>query len=202
MDERKNFLSKNSKKSKKKRDYLNNSNIKNLTILNEENRIYIISIIILIIISILLIIQIINKKQNICFNNNTNIKKTNTSISEENNFKILTNTSISKENNFKRLFQIKEDIIKSNDKNHIHISMAIDNNYNYPTLVSMTSILENNNKEKNIIIFHLLLSHNYNKESIEIFESLKTSYEVVINYYIIPNIFKNLRTWSDKTNSI
>ena len=80
--------------------------------------------------------------------------------------------------------------------------MAIDNNYNYPTLVSMTSILENNNKEKNIIIFHLLLSHNYNKESIEIFESLKTNYEVVINYYIIPNIFKNLRTWSDKTNCI
>lgn len=191
MDEINHFLPKTSKRSKKKREYIYN---KSPITSNEDlsNKFYIISIIILIITSIILIIQIRNKKQD---NNFVNQDKKIININQ-------TNPIINKQKKFKRIFQYKEDIIENNDKNQIHISMAIDNYYNYPTLVSMTSILQNNKKEKNIIIFHLLLSHNYNVTNIDIFESLKNNYEVKINYYIIPNIFRNLRTWSDKTDTI
>ena len=65
----------------------------------------------------------------------------------------------------------------------------------YPTLISMTSALENNNNDKNILVYYLLLSHDFNVTKIDIFESLKTNYEVIINYYIIPNFFKYNRQW-------
>ncbi len=80
--------------------------------------------------------------------------------------------------------------------------MATDNNIIYPTLVSMTSGLENNNKSKNILVYHLLLSNNFNLQNIDIFESLKTSYEVLIYYYIIPPIFNNLKRWNSDTDCI
>ena len=88
------------------------------------------------------------------------------------------------------------------DKNKIHISYSLDNKLIYPTLVSMVSGLENNNNERNILIYHLLLSHDFNKSEIYIFESLKESYEVKINYYIIPPIFSNLRTWTAGTECV
>ena len=64
-----------------------------------------------------------------------------------------------------RLFLFKEDKNNSKDTNKfkIHIVMSIDNNGIYISLVSMTSALENNNKEKNIfleliiIIFQIFL---------------------------------------------
>ena len=59
----------------------------------------------------------------------------------------------------------------------------------------MTSILENNNKKKHIIIFYLLLSHDFKSSNCYIFESLKKYYDVIINYYFIPNYFKDLRKW-------
>ncbi len=37
----------------------------------------------------------------------------------------------------------------------------------------MTSALENNNKEKNIIIFYLLTPGNFKQKNVEIFDSLK-----------------------------
>ena len=48
-------------------------------------------------------------------------------------------------------------------KKEIHIAMALDNDNSavYSTLVSMTSALENNDKNKNILIYHLLLSNNF-----------------------------------------
>ena len=70
--------------------------------------------------------------------------------------------------------------------------MSLDNNGIYPTLVSMTSALDNNNKDKNILVYHLLLSHDFNTSEIEKFESLKQNYNFKINYYIIPNIFGNI----------
>ena len=96
----------------------------------------------------------------------------------------------------KQFFLFKNDIIKnSNHKNKIHISMAIDNNSFYTSLVSMVSALENNNKIKNILVYHLLLSHNFNKNFITTFDTLKNKYEVKIYYYIIPDLFKQYRSW-------
>lgn len=59
----------------------------------------------------------------------------------------------------------------------------------------MISILENNDKALHIITFYLLLSNDFTNSNIIIFESLKKNYEVIINYYYIPNIFKSLRKW-------
>ena len=66
----------------------------------------------------------------------------------------------------------------------------------------MTSALENNNKSKNILAYHLLLSNNFNLQNIDIFESLKNSYEVLIYYYIIPPIFNKLKRWHSNTDCI
>ena len=101
----------------------------------------------------------------------------------------------------KRLFNYKEDNLENITKNQIHIAFSLDNKLIYPTLVSMLSGLENNDQNKNIIIYHLLLSYNFNKSNIEIFESLKEKYDVRINYFIIPNLFP-LKTWTSGTNCI
>ena len=61
--------------------------------------------------------------------------------------------------------------------------MAIDNKGFYTSLVSMVSALENNNKINNILVYHLLLSHDFNKNFITTFDSLKNKYEVKIYYY-------------------
>jgi lipopolysaccharide biosynthesis glycosyltransferase len=102
-----------------------------------------------------------------------------------------------------RLFLYKEDANNTNEinKEKIQVAMSTDNNGIYTTLVSMVSALENNNKEKNILIYHLLLSHNFDMEKIDYFESLKEKYDFRINYYKIPNLFKALRKWG-LTNTI
>ena len=97
-----------------------------------------------------------------------------------------------------RLFLYKEDEnnSKETNKNEISIVMTSDDYGLYPTLVSMASALENNNKNENILIYHLLLSHDFKMEYIEYFESLKENYDFRINYYQIPNnIFNNVRRW-------
>ena len=101
--------------------------------------------------------------------------------------------------NLQKEYLYKEDKnnTKYTNKKEIHISMSLDNNAIYPTLVSMTSALENNDKEKNILVYYLLLSHDFNVSNIEIFESLKNNYQFKINYYIIPNIFENFDKWRD-----
>ena len=110
---------------------------------------------------------------------------------------------LKKNSNNQRIFEYRSDKLEENNKkNQIHISMALDNNFVYPTLVSMTSALENNNKKNNIIIYHLLLSYDFDKKNIKIFDSLKSKYDVKIHYYIIPDIFKNFRGWSGGTNTI
>ena len=187
MDETNLFLSSNTKKSKKKAGRQNThqskkniNNINNITI-NISNKAYLIMISFLIFTTIcLFIIQIkLNKILKKKF------------LKEKENKK------------YKRLFLYKEDPIEEhNKKNQIHISLSIDNNFLYISLVSMASILENNDKNNNIIIFHLLLSHDFNTTSLDVYESLKQKYEVKINYYIIPHIFKKFRTWSGKTDTI
>ena len=95
------------------------------------------------------------------------------------------------------LYKEDKNNTKYTNKKEIHISMSLDNNAIYPTLVSMTSALENNDKEKNILVYYLLLSHDFNVSNIEIFESLKNNYQFKINYYIIPSIFENFDKWRD-----
>ena len=55
----------------------------------------------------------------------------------------------------KNLFLYKEDHTEIKDKNKIRICYCIDENLIYPTLVSMTSALENNDKDKNVIEFYI-----------------------------------------------
>jgi len=96
-----------------------------------------------------------------------------------------------------RRFLYKEDN-KTNietNKIEIHIAMAFDIKIIYPTLVSVTSALENNDKNKNILVYHFLLPHNFQMEKIDAIESLKEKYDFRANYYKIPNIFKNMRKW-------
>ena len=107
-----------------------------------------------------------------------------------------------KNNIVKNLFGYKIEEYENNNFSQIHISYSLDNNIIYPTLISMLSGLENNNNNLTIIVYHLLLSHDFNTSNIYIFESLKINYYVKINYYIIPHIFTNLRKWTDKTGCI
>ena len=102
----------------------------------------------------------------------------------------------------KSLFMYKEDHTEIKDKNKIRICYCIDSKVVYPTLVSMTSALENNNSEKNVIIFYLFIPHNFDKTKIEIFDSLKKKYLVKIHYYMIPPRFNHLRKWTWGTGTI
>ena len=61
------------------------------------------------------------------------------------------------------LLKKDENLILTN-KALIHISMALDNNLIYPTLISMISFLENNDKDKNLLIYYLLLSSDFNQK--------------------------------------
>ena len=117
----------------------------------------------------------------------------------KNNLSKIQNINLNQKYN--KMFLYKEDE-KMNLKNQklINICMALDNNVIYPTLVSMISALENNNNNKNILAYYLLLSNDFEKKNIKIFESLKENYPVIINYYIIPNIFDNFKRWSQGTH--
>ena len=116
-----------------------------------------------------------------------------------NSYKIQKNELLNINNNtsIKKTFLYKEDknISNLNNKSPINISLSIDYSYMYPSLVVMTMCLENNDKNKHILIFYLLLSNNFDDKNLEIFESLKLSYDVRINYYYIINYFDGLRNW-------
>lgn len=68
----------------------------------------------------------------------------------------------------KKTFLYKEDININNlnNKSPVNISLSIDNSIIYPSLVVMTSCLENNDKKNHIIIFYLLLSNNFNDKNL------------------------------------
>ena len=101
----------------------------------------------------------------------------------------------------KFLFDGRDDDSNIKDKNIIHVSYSLDDQEVYPTFISMLSGLENCNKD-NFIVYHLLLSHNFNMSYTEIFESLKEKYPVKINYYIIPNIFGSSAKWTAGTDCV
>ena len=164
----------NEKKILVKKQKINESSVnieKNTFCLFDQNKIIIVIFIIITAIQFFVIIILLQKNYN--KNDNNNIIKG-------------------------RLFLYKEDEnnSKETNKNKISIVMTSDDYGLYPTLVSMASALENNNKKENILIYHLLLSHDFNMEYIEYFESLKENYDFRINYYQIPNnIFNNVRKW-------
>ena len=81
----------------------------------------------------------------------------------------------------KKLFSGNDNNYENINKNVIHVSYSLDDKLVYPTLISMLSGLESCNKD-NFIVYHLLLSYKFNTSNIEIFESLKEKYKVIINY--------------------
>lgn len=80
-------------------------------------------------------------------------------------------------------------------KNIIHITESLDNNHEYKlvTLVSLFSILLNCNKKKTLVIFHVLVTLDFNDSSVTIFKSSfkKFSHNVEIIIYNKGNHFLN-----------
>ena len=191
MEDKKIFLGSNIKyvskinNSKRQLKEKRERSIKNIT---EKKFLYILIVILCLIIIFLLYIIFFKKV------------KTNSSIYPEPDDFLYYNTSEMDEP--KSLFLYKEDHTEIKDKNKIRICYCIDGNLIYPTLVSMTSALENNDKDKNVIIFYLFLPHSFNKQKIEVFESLKKKYLVKIHYYMIPPRFNRLRKWTWGTATI
>ena len=83
-------------------------------------------------------------------------------------------------------------------KNIIHITESLDNNHEYKlvTLVSLFSILLNCNKKKTFVIFHILVSLDFNESLVTIFRSLfkKFYHNVEIIIYNMGNHFLNRKT--------
>ena len=102
----------------------------------------------------------------------------------------------------KNLFVYKEDHTEIKDKNKIRICYCIDYNLIYPTLVSMTSALENNDKDKNVLIFYLFVPNSFNIKKVEVFDSLKKKYLVKIHYFLIPPRFNRQRKWTWGTATV
>ena len=203
MDENSSFISVNKnnkeKHKKKKKTY------KTLETSPQKLIIIILIIIILILCLVVGILLFKQKSTNKYFSNQINAFKK-LSLSKNNKEKITSSDDIFQslknyDNSKNRLFQTRTDPI-TNDKNQIHISMAIDNKFVYPILVSMASALENNNKEKNIIVYHLLFSEDFDTENYKIFDSLKKRYDFSLNYYIIPNLFKDYKRWMGGTHTV
>ena len=65
---------------------------------------------------------------------------------------------------------------KNTDVNKIPIAMATDNNYIYPTIVAMTSILENK-KESTYLDFHIMISGQVSKENRDRLKKLSSLYK-------------------------
>jgi lipopolysaccharide biosynthesis glycosyltransferase len=109
-------------------------------------------------------------------------------------FNIFNNDYMANVINFNKIqYPIKE--------NEIHVSYSLDSKLIYPTYISMLSGLVNCD-ESNILVFHLLLSFNFNTSDIPIFETLKETYKVKIFYYIIPNIFSRSPRWTAGTDCV
>ena len=214
MEESSKFLSVNkNKKGKEARKHLNKEK-SNQQIINEQKSLIIILILLIIILFIIIFYLLFNQKSNTNSPNYSNLNQTKNNIINitqlidtqklfNNNFS--EEKIIKKDNNDnplpKRLFQYKVDFIPEGKK-QIHISMAIDNKFIYPSLVSMASGLYNNFNEENVMVYHLLFSHDFDKKNLEIFDSLKKRYSFSLNYYIIPNFFKDFKRWMGGTDTV
>ena len=191
--------------SKKKRHNYTNNNYRNSKSNQKNNKSYV--VVILLIISIFQFLYIIylllKSKSNFKNNENNYYNKFDDGINEN---KPEDNISESEENinklNFGKLQFQKEEY--ETNKSLIHIAMACDNDKGaiYSTLVSMTSALENNNKEQNLLVYHLLLSNNFDMRKISYFESLKNDYDFILNYFKIPPVFKYIHKKWKNTDTV
>ena len=191
--------------TKKKRHNYSNNNYRNSKSNQKNNKSYV--VVILLIISIFQFLYIIylllKSKSNFKNNENNYYNEFDDGINEN---KPEDNISESEENinklNFGKLQFQKEEY--ETNKSLIHIAMACDNDNGaiYSTLVSMTSALENNNKEQNLLVYHLLLSNNFDMRKISYFESLKNDYDFILNYFKIPPVFKFIHKKWKNTDTV
>ena len=191
--------------TKKKRHNYSNNNYRNSKSNQKNNKSYV--VVILLIISIFQFLYIIylllKSKSNFKNNENNYYNEFDDGINEN---KPEDNMSESEENinklNFGKLQFQKEEY--ETNKSLIHIAMACDNDKGaiYSTLVSMTSALENNNKEQNLLVYHLLLSNNFDMRKISYFESLKNDYDFILNYFKIPPVFKFIHKKWKNTDTV
>ena len=191
--------------TKKKRHNYSNNNYRNSKSNQKNNKSYV--VVILLIISIFQFLYIIylllKSKSNFKNNENNYYNEFDDDINEN---KPEDNISESEENinklNFGKLQFQKEEY--ETNKSLIHIAMACDNDKGaiYSTLVSMTSALENNNKEQNLLVYHLLLSNNFDMRKISYFESLKNDYDFILNYFKIPPVFKFIHKKWKNTDTV
>ena len=191
--------------SKKKRHNYSNNNYRNSKSNQKNNKSFV--VVILLIISIFQFLYIIylllKSKSNFKNNENNYYNEFDDGINEN---KPEDNISESEENknklNFGKLQFQKEEY--ETNKSLIHIAMACDNDKGaiYSTLVSMTSALENNNKEQNLLVYHLLLSNNFDMRKISYFESLKNDYDFILNYFKIPPVFKYIHKKWKNTDTV
>jgi lipopolysaccharide biosynthesis glycosyltransferase len=191
--------------TKKKRHNYSNNNYRNSKSNQKNNKSYV--VVILLIISIFQFLYIIylllKSKSNFKNNENNYYNEFDDGINEN---KLEDNISESEENinklNFGKLQFQKEEY--ETNKSLIHIAMACDNDKGaiYSTLVSMTSALENNNKEQNLLVYHLLLSNNFDMRKISYFESLKNDYDFILNYFKIPPVFKFIHKKWKNTDTV
>ena len=187
-------------KKKKKNHYNNNYRIQKS---NPNNQFYIITLLIISVIQFLIIINLYFNSNSKSYNNTKEIynetketNKTDVLNEKEKDIKEQKNNEKNKDNI--KLVELKYKKEKRDtDKLQIHIAMACDNGAIYSTLVSMASALENNNKADNILVYHLLLSNDFNMEKFSCFESLKEKYDFILNYIKIPPIFKYInKRWT------
>ena len=99
------------------------------------------------------------------------------------------------------IYYKKNEYIDNSNKQVINITLSLDNNHIYQTLVVMTSVLANNDKN-HLVIFYLLLPDDFDSTNFKIFESLKLKYQLIIYYYYIPNLFNSLKKWRNNSTAI
>ena len=84
-------------------------------------------------------------------------------------------------------FNLSKNICEN--QNHIHIAMSLNDNYTYPIMVSITSILLNSNKNT-FIQFHILKGNDVTIENQNKISSLKKlNYNTNFSFHNVGNIF-------------
>ena len=84
---------------------------------------------------------------------------------------------------------------KVHGKSFIHITLSIDQNPHYQALVSMTSIMENCNKNKRMICFHFLFEGKGDESNFYKLESIIKNYKknAEMNLYNMNDVFYSLK---------
>ena len=103
----------------------------------------------------------------------------------------------------KKVHLIKSFVLDNNKINRpsiIHITLSIDNNCFYQALVSMTSIMENCNKNKTVVCFYILFEGNVDKSNLNKLESIISNYKENAELYLynMSDAFYSLKWYTKK----